>query len=155
MTDIVDAATRSRMMAAVRQKNTKPELVLRRLLHREGLRFRLHRKDLPGKPDIVLQRHRAVVFVHGCFWHRHPGCRLASTPRTRVEFWEAKFAANRTRDRRVAETLRADGWRVFTVWECGLKADALELATRLAAAISSATGAEELPEHPPYPSGGP
>ena len=154
MTDIVDAATRSRMMAAVGQKNTKPEVLLRRLLHRDGLRFRLHRRGLPGRPDIVLARYRAVVFVHGCFWHRHPGCRRATTPRTRVEFWQEKFEANLARDRRVADALRADGWRVFTVWECGLKADAVGLASRLSSDISSRAPEEELPVEPPYPVNG-
>lgn len=111
-------AARSMLMAKVRGKNTKPELVVRRVLHAMGLRFRLHRRNLPGCPDIVLPRHQLVIFVHGCFWHRHEGCRLASMPKTRRSFWESKFEVNIQRDRRNAEALRDIGWRVGTVWEC-------------------------------------
>ena len=108
---------RRRIMQAVRQKNTKPEVTVRRLLHRLGYRFRLHRRDLPGSPDIVLPKHRTVIFVHGCFWHRH-GCKKTTTPKIRRNFWEAKFAANVERDRRKEEQLREAGWRVLTIWEC-------------------------------------
>lgn len=124
MEDVSEA--RSRNMRAVRGTNTRPEMLVRRGLHRRGLRFRLHRRDLPGCPDIVLPRHRAVVFVHGCFWHRHEGCRYATTPATRREFWQNKFTANFERDRRALEGLRAAGWRVAVVWECALKGDRLE-----------------------------
>ena len=99
-----------------------------------GLRFRLHRKDLPGRPDLVFPKHRLVVFVHGCFWHRHPGCSRASTPSTRTEFWQAKFAANVERDARQIAALEADGWRVLVLWECGLKDDAV-IETALRAAV--------------------
>jgi DNA mismatch endonuclease (patch repair protein) len=108
------------MMAAVGRSNTGPELALRRALHRRGLRYRLHRKDLPGSPDIVFPGRRCVVFVHGCFWHAH-SCRFGTRPSSRREFWDAKFAANRARDQRVVAALLADGWRVLTVWECALK----------------------------------
>lgn len=121
MTDTVDTATRSRMMAGIRSKNTKPELLLRKALHAKGFRFRLHRKDLPGRPDIVLPLYKAVCFVHGCFWHQHKGCRMASTPATRAEFWQAKFAANITRDERNRHALLAAGWRVAVVWECAIR----------------------------------
>ncbi|MBP2443794.1 very short patch repair endonuclease [Rhizobium leguminosarum] len=121
MTDIVDPMTRSRMMAGIRGKNTKPELVLRRALHAEGLRFRLHSKNIIGAPDIVFPKYAAAVFVHGCFWHRHHGCRYATTPFTRRDFWEAKFAANVARDNSVKSTLLGMGWRVATVWECALR----------------------------------
>lgn len=117
MVDVVDAATRSRMMSGIRGKNTKPEIHVRSLLHREGLRFRLH-SSLPGKPDLVFPKYGAVVFVHGCFWHRHAGCRYATTPSSNVEFWQAKFDANVARDKRVNRQLRKDGWRVFVVWAC-------------------------------------
>ena len=120
MTDVVDRATRSRMMSGIRGRNTKPELIVRSYLHRAGLRFRLHAK-LPGKPDLVLPRHRTAVFVHGCFWHRHEGCRYTTTPRTNQEFWQQKFLGNVDRDRRHMEALRTLGWRVATVWECALK----------------------------------
>lgn len=104
-------------MAAVGRKNTAPELRLRSALHRLGLRFRLNVKNLPGSPDIVLPKYKTVVFVHGCFWHRH-GCSKTTTPKTRQEFWNAKFEANRARDERKEAQLRELGWRVITVWEC-------------------------------------
>ena len=105
-------------MAGIRDRNTKPELVVRSYLHRAGLRFILHKKDLPGKPDLVLRRWRAVVFVNGCFWHRHSGCSLAYTPKTHAPFWLKKLTDNADRDRRNVRRLRREGWRVFTVWEC-------------------------------------
>ena len=108
-------------MRNVRGKNTTPEMRVRSALYRAGYRFRLHRKDLPGRPDIVLPRLRAAIFVHGCFWHRHPGCRAASSPSTRAVFWQEKFARNVERDRRTIEALEADGWRVHVVWECETK----------------------------------
>ena len=119
--DGVVSSVRSRNMAAIRGKDTAPELAVRRILHAMGLRFRLHRKDLPGRPDIVLPKHRTVVFVHGCFWHRHAGCRYTTTPRTRQEFWQSKFAANVERDSRNRTDLQQLGWRVIVVWECELR----------------------------------
>lgn len=121
MADIVDQQTRSRMMAGVRGKDTRPELALRRALHARGFRFRLHSKSVPGRPDLVLAKYRTVVFVHGCFWHRHEGCRYATTPATRQEFWQAKFTTNVARDAAVRTKLLNDGWRVATVWECALR----------------------------------
>ena len=118
MTDRLDSTTRSALMRAVRRKDTTPELRVRRLAHRLGLRFRLHRHDLPGTPDMVFPRWRIALFVHGCFWHRHSGCRYATMPATRREFWEVRFTANQARDRRQAEQLRSLGWRVVVVWEC-------------------------------------
>ena len=126
MADVVDAATRSRMMAGIRGRDTGPELVLRRALHRAGFRFRLHAAGLPGKPDLVLPKWRAAVLVHGCFWHRHAGCRYATNPATRPEFWSAKFAGNVQRDRRNHAALLALGWRVATAWECALRKERLE-----------------------------
>lgn len=117
MTDVVDQATRSRMMSGIRGKNTKPELLVRSHLHRKGLRFRLH-ANLPGKPDLVFPKYRTAVFVHGCFWHRHPDCRYAATPKTNDEFWQTKFAANVKRDALAQEKLTTLGWRVLVVWEC-------------------------------------
>jgi DNA mismatch endonuclease (patch repair protein) len=108
-------------MSGIRGKNTKPELALRRALHARGFRFRLHSGKVHGRPDLVLPKHRAVVFVHGCFWHRHKGCRYATVPATRPEFWRAKFDANVARDRTVRTTLLDGGWRVATVWECALR----------------------------------
>lgn len=123
---------RSRNMATIRGKNTGPELAVRRILHAMGLRFRVHRKDLPGRPDIVLPRQSTVVFVHGCFWHRHEGCRYTSTPKTRLEFRQGKFDENLARDRRNRIALEEMGWRVLVVWECELR-DAEALRDRMKA----------------------
>jgi DNA mismatch endonuclease (patch repair protein) len=118
--DIVDAATRSRMMSGIRGKNTKPELIIRSLLHRAGFRFRLHVHDLPGKPDIVLPKFKAIVFVHGCFWHGH-ACTLFRLPSTRQEFWQKKIERNKRNDQRAVSRLAGLGWRVATIWECALR----------------------------------
>ncbi|MCK8482608.1 very short patch repair endonuclease [Aliiroseovarius sp. S2029] len=135
MTDIVDKQTRSRMMAGIKGKNTKPELVLRRALHARGFRYRLHSKNVPGRPDLVFPKHHAIVFVHGCFWHRHEGCRYTTTPSTRPEFWQAKFDANVIRDAAIRGQLIETGWRVATVWECSLrKTDQLATTVELLAA---------------------
>jgi len=121
MADVVDKQTRSRIMASIRGKDTKPEMVLRRALHARGFRFRLHAKNVIGKPDLVFPRFRAVVFVHGCFWHRHQDCRYATIPSTRPEYWQAKFEANVRRDNAVRAALIDSGWRVAIVWECALR----------------------------------
>jgi DNA mismatch endonuclease (patch repair protein) len=120
MVDVVDAATRSRMMSGIRGRNTKPEILIRSLLHRRGFRFRLDARDLPGRPDIVLPRYGAVVFVHGCFWHGHD-CHLFKWPQTRPEFWRDKIGRNRSNDERAQLALHALGWRVAVVWECALR----------------------------------
>jgi DNA mismatch endonuclease (patch repair protein) len=112
---------RSRMMAGIRGKNTRPELQLRHALFAAGFRYRLHRRDLPGSPDMVFSRYRAALFVHGCFWHRHEGCRYTTTPRSNAEFWRLKFESNVSRDIRDIALLRQGGWRVAIVWECTLK----------------------------------
>lgn len=121
------AAQRSVLMSRIRSKNTKPEVTVRRMLHARGLRFRLHRRDLPGKPDIVLPRHRLAILIHGCFWHQHDGCRLASKPKSRVEYWTPKLAGNVRRDLEAQAALRALGWRVEIIWECEVRsAQAIE-----------------------------
>jgi DNA mismatch endonuclease (patch repair protein) len=120
MTDVVDVATRSRMMAGIQGKNTKPEILIRKALHARGFRFRLHVKDLPGKPDLVLPKYRALIFVHGCFWHGH-GCRYFKVPQTRPEFWLEKIGKNQRRDSLQEEALKAMGWRVLVVWECAVR----------------------------------
>jgi len=125
---------RSWNMRRIRSGNTKPEIAVRSLLHRLGFRFRLHRNDLPGKPDIVLPRYKAVVFVHGCFWHRHSGCKCATTPSTRPSFWKKKFRGNVQRDKRVCSELRKSGWNVIIVWQCELS-DLGVVARRLKTAI--------------------
>lgn len=118
MTDIVNKEQRSRNMSRIRGRDTKPELVVRRTAHRMGFRFRLYRKDLPGTPDLIFPKHRLAVFVHGCYWHRHSGCRFAYSPKSRVEFWTKKFEQNVERDSRNQTALRDLGWRVLVIWEC-------------------------------------
>ena len=130
MTDHVDKARRSAIMRAVRSRDTGPERSVRKLLHALGYRFRLHRKDLPGKPDIVFPGRRKVIFVHGCFWHRHKGCRWTTTPKSNVAFWTEKFEANVRRDRKNARDLRRAGWGVMVIWQCQA-ADTEKLARRL------------------------
>lgn len=123
MIDVVDPTVRSRMMAGIGGKDTKPEMILRRALHARGFRYRLHDRRLPGTPDLVFRRFGAVCFVHGCFWHRHEECPFATNPATRPDFWQAKFRGNVERDRRAREQLLDSGWRVAIVWECALRAD--------------------------------
>ena len=121
MVDRLTPERRSWLMSRVGGKNTTPELRVRKAAHAQGLRFRLHRKDLPGKPDLVFPKRRMVLFVHGCFWHRHPGCRKASNPSTRTEYWNEKFETNVARDSRVVTELEALGWHVAVIWECETK----------------------------------
>ena len=108
-------------MAAIKSKNTKPEIAVRKLLHSLGYRFRLHRKDLPGSPDIVLPKYRTAIFVHGCFWHRHENCKYASTPKTRKEFWNKKFTTNIDRDLVIQNKIKNLNWRSIVIWECETK----------------------------------
>lgn len=146
MIDIVDRNTRSRIMARIGGKDTLPELTLRRRLHRAGFRYRLHDRNLPGRPDLVLPRHRAALFVHGCFWHRHQGCRFATTPATRAEFWQAKFAGTIERDRLQQQSLRDAGWRVAVVWECALDGKHLDSTVMLVCDwLSTADSTLEIP----------
>ena len=120
MTDIVDKATRSKMMSRIKSKNTKIELIIRSGLHRRGYRFRLHRRSLPGKPDLCLPKYQAIIFIHGCFWHMH-GCHLTTIPKTRPEFWRNKLSSNRKRDLTHGRNLGILGYRVLTIWECALR----------------------------------
>ena len=120
MVDVVDKKTRSRMMSGIRGRDTTPERIVRRFLHAAGLRYRLHVRELPGKPDIVLPRYRSVVEVRGCFWHQHPGCRFAYKPKSRLDFWLPKLRNNVRRDQKQRKALEAAGWRVFDIWECSL-----------------------------------
>lgn len=141
--DIVDAETRSRMMAGIRTANTKPEIVVRKLLFAMGYRFRLQRKDLPGKPDLVLPKHDVAIFVNGCFWHCHE-CHLFKWPKSNAQFWKKKILGNRERDQRSAKDLRGLGWHVMTVWECAVRSKSdrqLEsLACRMSDWIESPAG---------------
>jgi DNA mismatch endonuclease (patch repair protein) len=139
MTDRLTPVERSRQMARIKGVNTLPELRLRKALHARGLRFRLHVRSLPGRPDVVLPRHRAIVFVHGCFWHRHNGCKLAYKPKSNALFWCKKFAANSARDKRQLRDLASLGWRVVIAWECELRSSdsAAREAARIAAWVRS------------------
>lgn len=118
MVDFVSQEKRSKIMRGVKSVDTKPEMLVRRAMHRLGYRFRLHRKDLPGRPDIVLPRHNLVVFVHGCFWHQHTGCKDGRLPSSNTEFWVRKFSANQARDAKHIAALKELGWRVEVIWEC-------------------------------------
>jgi DNA mismatch endonuclease, patch repair protein len=116
--DILKPDQRSALMSRIKGKNTKPELIVRRAAHALRYRFRLHRRDLPGSPDLVFPRLRKVIFVHGCFWHRHKECKYSYTPKSNVEFWENKFSKNIERDREALKNLRKLGWSVLVIWEC-------------------------------------
>lgn len=120
MADIVDRPTRSRMMSGFGTKDTKPELIIRKALHHRGFRYRLNCRDIPGKPDIVLQKYKAIIFVHGCFWHQH-NCHLFKWPSSNTEFWNKKLTHNRLHDERIHSRLIEDGWRIATIWECSLR----------------------------------
>ncbi|WP_347093990.1 very short patch repair endonuclease [Sphingomonas parapaucimobilis] len=135
MVDTLKPEARSANMSRIRSRNTKPELLVRRVLHRAGYRFRLHCSNLPGSPDIILPRWRTTIFVHGCFWHGHEGCRRAKLPSTRTDFWKVKIERNRARDRAAAEALSVLGFRIVTLWECELKDESAILN-----AVNSVTG---------------
>lgn len=135
MTDVVDSATRSRMMSGIQAKNTSPELLIRKALHARGFRFRIHVKHLPGKPDLVLPKYSAVIFIHGCFWHGHD-CRYFKVPKTRREFWLDKIGRNRARDLVQTEASLAAGWRVLVVWECAVRAMKKQKSTLLIDRVS-------------------
>ena len=123
MVDVVDSVTRSRMMSGIKGKNTKPEVSIRKALHARGFRYRMHVNDLPGKPDLVLPKYKAVVFVHGCFWHGH-SCRYFKIPKTRTAFWIDKIQKNRDRDELQVNALLTSGWRVLLIWECAIRSAA-------------------------------
>jgi len=133
--DSLTVSHRSWNMSRIRSENTIPEVRVRSALHRLGFRFRLHRDDLPGRPDIVLPRHRVAIFVHGCFWHRHSGCRFTTMPKSRIPFWKGKFEKNVARDRRVCRKLRRTGWKVVIIWECQT-IDSVKLNARLLRVLS-------------------
>ena len=137
MTDTVDSKVRSRMMSGIKAKNTKPEMLVRRYLHGMGFRYKLHNSSLPGKPDIVLPKYRTIVFVHGCFWHRHSGCMLAYTPKSNVEAWQKKFVDNVMRDNKILAELANTDWQVIIIWECDLRKKASEALLALSNAILS------------------
>jgi DNA mismatch endonuclease (patch repair protein) len=136
--DRLSTQHRSWNMSRIRGRNTKPEVAVRSLLHRMGFRFRLHARDLPGRPDILLPKYRTALFVHGCFWHRHPGCKFAYKPKSRTAFWTQKFKANVERDRNTRAALRGLDWNVVVVWECELR-DMDALAERLESELADAS----------------
>ena len=150
MTDTLTPLERSRLMAKIKGKNTGPERAVRALLHRAGYRFRLHVRNLPGTPDVVLPRHRTVVFVHGCFWHRHPMCKTASTPKSHRKFWADKFARNVANDRKHRRQLRRLGWRVITIWDCQLRHPERVLA-RINKILSAPVAGCAVPDPTPLP----
>lgn len=148
MTDIVSSEKRSSMMSGIRGKDTKPEIIVRRLLHRLGYRFRLHRKDLPGRPDIVLPKWRTVIFVNGCYWHGHKNCHLFRPPKTRTEFWTNKIKGNQARDRRNHAALRDAGWKIVVIWECAvskkLRLNDEQLEEKIATAVVTSHSTVEI-----------
>ena len=148
--DIVASEVRSRMMSSIRGSNTSPELAVRRLLHRLGFRFRLHRKSLPGRPDMVLPKHNLAVFVHGCFWHQHSGCRYATMPKSNRVFWQEKLQGNALRDRSSIKKLHKLGWRTLVIWECTLKnsSSAIALANNLERIVASKRKQTNIPRRP-------
>lgn len=131
MTDKLTPQRRSWNMSRIRSADTKLEIVLRSLLHRMGFRFRLHRRGLPGRPDVVLPKYHTVIFVHGCFWHQHPGCVEAVRPKTNKKYWTAKLDGNVKRDKRNRRSLRKDGWRVLRFWECQIEKDPIRIAMKI------------------------
>jgi DNA mismatch endonuclease, patch repair protein len=133
--DVVSTAKRSEIMSRIRGRNTRPEWVLRRYLFSQGFRYRINYEALPGHPDLAFPRYRTAVFVHGCFWHQHPGCKYAAHPKSNVEFWEEKFRRNQERDARKTAELEALGWRVLVVWECELKGKNPEILPKMARRI--------------------
>jgi DNA mismatch endonuclease (patch repair protein) len=121
MADVHCKATRSFNMSRIRSENTKPEMLVRRFLHTNGFRYSLHKKTLPGKPDIVLPKYKTIIFIHGCFWHGHANCKYFVVPKTRTKWWQNKIAANKANDEKAVKALRKDGWKVIIVWECRLR----------------------------------
>lgn len=145
MMDNVDKKTRSKIMASVGQRDTGPEMLLRKELHRHGFRYRLHDKNLPGSPDLVLKQYHAVIFVHGCFWHRH-GCKLSTSPSIRKQFWQNKFKQNIKRDKRNNEKLLRLGWRVLIIWQCAIKEPSIDSISKMVAKwLNSNKKYRELP----------
>jgi DNA mismatch endonuclease (patch repair protein) len=126
MADVHSKETRSYNMSRIRSKDTKPEMLVRKFLHKNGFRFRLHVKDLPGKPDIVLPKYKTVIFIHGCFWHGHQGCKYYVVPKTRTEWWLHKIGTNTSNDNNAEAVLKTKGWNIIKIWECELKKNSLE-----------------------------
>jgi DNA mismatch endonuclease (patch repair protein) len=128
MTDVHSKETRSYNMSQIRSRNTRPELLVRKFLHAHGFRYRLHVKDLPGKPDIVLPKYKTVIFIHGCFWHGHKDCKYFVVPKTRTEWWLAKINSNKANDAKALKALQKDGWKIIILRECELKPNRLSIA---------------------------
>lgn len=126
MADVHSKETRSYNMSQIKGKNTKPEMLVRKFLHARGFRYKLHDKTLPGKPDIVLRKHKTVIFIHGCFWHGHKDCKYFVVPKTRTDWWLQKINGNITNDEKAIDALKKDGWKIITIWECDLKHEKLK-----------------------------
>ena len=126
MADVHNKETRSYNMSQIKGKNTKPEMLVRKFLHAQGFRYKLHDKTLPGKPDLVLPKYKTVIFIHGCFWHGHKGCKYYVVPKTRTDWWLQKINGNIANDEKAVKALKKDGWKIITIWECELKRDKLE-----------------------------
>lgn len=148
--DILTPLQRAYCMSRIKGENTKPEMAVRKFLHAAGFRFRLHKKDLPGRPDLVLAKYRLAIFVHGCFWHRHTDCAYASVPSSNQEFWLAKFSRNVERDSEQYATLRNIGWRILIIWECGLKIEMNKIGEVIPIILDDTTFAT-WPDKPPKP----
>lgn len=136
-TDIFSKTKRSDIMSRVKSKNTKPEILIRKELHKKGYRFRLHNKNISGSPDLVLPKYKTVVFIHGCFWHQHPGCKKSTHPKQNADFWKNKLDKNIERDARVVNELKDQGWKVIVVWECAIKKDLVNAVDNIDAALRS------------------
>lgn len=141
--DIFTPEKRSEIMSRIRSKDTAPEMTVRRLVHAMGYRYRLHRKDLPGKPDLTFPKLKAVIFVHGCFWHGHEGCRKSVVPKSNISFWEAKIKYNRSRDAQNVQKLVDSGWRILTIWECETR-DLETLSTRIRTFLTEINGTGDI-----------
>lgn len=137
MADVHEPEVRSYNMSQIQGKDTKPEMLVRKFLHSNGFRYRLHVKDLPGKPDLVMPKYNSVIFVHGCFWHAHEGCKYFKIPKTRTEWWKEKLYGNRERDQRHVQALKDEGWNVIVVWGCELKSDKKETLMQLVQILES------------------
>jgi DNA mismatch endonuclease, patch repair protein len=144
--DIVSPKIRSRMMSGIKGKNTKPERIVRSLLHSRGFRFRLHRKDLQGRPDIVMPKYGVTIFIHGCFWHQHQGCKYVKMPTSNIQFWTEKLNGNHKRDQQNVDHLLLAGWRVLIIWECAIRLKhGFELVEEITSWICSSKSFKELP----------
>jgi DNA mismatch endonuclease (patch repair protein) len=135
MADIITIEQRSWLMSQIKEKNTKPEIAIRKLLHSKGFRFRIHDKRLAGKPDLLLPKYKTVIFIHGCFWHQHPGCSVSHMPKSNIEYWASKLGKNIIRDKKNKKELKKAGWKVIVIWECDIKKHPIKTLNKLVSSI--------------------